>query len=96
MKTYIGLDQWDGWRFRMEPVPDGFMIHQESPAKVAFSDMRAVADHYERIYPGWTERRIEQINNRAPCFVESEWLVQWLKNRLIKEVGNVSVSANAT
>lgn len=88
MKTYDGLGQFNGWRFQMEPVSDGFIIHQLSPASVWSSDMRATAEYYERIYPGWTQRRTEEITNKPPFFVESEWLVQWLNNRLIKEVGN--------
>jgi hypothetical protein len=88
---YIGLGEQAGWRFTLEPQEQngspGYMLRQLAPA-TANVELLDGAGHawnckHSPEFAAGVERR---VLNPDPSWRETEWLTQWLKCRMIREV----------
>jgi len=95
MRTFIGLKDFAGWRFTMEPAKnaagsDGFMradIRQSDATIARCNASAAIAEENHAHDLAAHCRRLAEP--RPPEWFEANWLTQWLKAGLIREVTDV-------
>jgi hypothetical protein len=97
IRAFVGLKDFSGWQFTLTPArascdgcdgAEGFTRVTQVQYPAAFESVRGACEYYERMHLGWTAARAHEINNPPPLWVEANWLTQWLKAGLIREVTN--------
>ncbi len=91
IRAFVGLREFDGWKFTLTPEPNeagspGFRRIHVAPRAGAFDAHREICEMHERLYPGYTARFRQWLESRPADWVEANWLVQWLKGGSIREV----------
>lgn len=92
-RTFIGLGQYDGWKFTLEPQPNeggspGFLRRQLSPSLANVEALQHIDPTNELLFPGYSAEMRELVMNPPPVWREEQWLTEWLKRGLIKEVAS--------
>jgi hypothetical protein len=88
-RTFIGLGLYEGWRFTLTPSSGGgFTRHQLSPATATVEALQHIDPINEVLSPGYTAEMRELVMNPPPVWREEQWLTEWLKRGLIKEVAS--------
>jgi hypothetical protein len=90
-RTFVGLGQHDGWKFTLEECGNGhgspgFLSRQLSPSAANLEALQHINPTNERLSPGYNAEMRELVMNPPPVWREEQWLTEWLKRGLIKEV----------
>ncbi len=97
MRTFIGLKDFSGWRFTLTPATNeagspGFTRETLTPRDGWAADLaRTTIEANVALYSSEVIRalRSDLEAGRPPAdWVEDEWLTQWLRGGLIKEVSD--------
>lgn len=91
IRTFIGLGQYDGWKFTLEQCDNGhgspgFVSRQVSPSAENLEALQHINPINEMVSPGYTAEMRELVLSPPPTWREEQWLTEWLKRGLIKEV----------
>lgn len=90
-RTFIGLGQHTGWRFTLghqtsECGLPGFMRRQLRPADERVAELERIDPINELQRPGYTAEMRKLVLNPEPTWIEEQWLTEWLRRGLVKEV----------
>lgn len=102
-RTFVATGHYDGWKFTLEPMTagefgapgyttdstaPGYRLVQLEPSKVDVASLRLTAGNGRPLSDEEIECRRKRVYTRDPEWREEQWLTEWLKRGLIKEVAS--------